>query len=128
MKTKSQLDETEEGCNRIAELARAVGLLHDKPIENVIARLHSWALATTGASINCLRIDDVEYSWDTKPRLQKNGAAIGRVYAQRRGELTRDIGAYKIAGDGRVLQLPAAVRAILPGGETAIDAVDAEGG
>lgn len=77
-------------------------------------RLAAWA--TIGWCMNAVKIDGAHWSWDTNPRRQKNGAAIGRVYRQPRGELSRDVGAYKIGTDGRVLALPAALREVLPGG------------
>jgi len=89
-----------------------------KPIDSADRRLEAWAHACPSAS-NVIRVDDVSYSWDTKPRRQKNGAVIGRVYAQGRGEITRDIGAYKIDAGGAVLWIPAALRGILPGTEGA---------
>lgn len=103
--------------------AEALGIRRDKPIDTVLARLHSWALAATSGT-NMIRAGEVLYSWDTKPRLQKNGAAIGRVYAQRRGENTRDLGMYKIGARGEVLAIPAEVSHLLPGAAGAGDQAD----
>jgi hypothetical protein len=109
----------------LAELKESFGIV-DKPIDTPIRRLHTWALVAIGGSINMVRVGEVIYSWDTKPRLQKNGAVIGRVHAQRRGEGTRDIGSYKIDAAGQVVHLPEALRAILPGGATASTANEGE--
>lgn len=95
-------------------------------IDSPARRLESWSLACTGGAMNTLTLAGVSWSWSTQPRMQKNGAAIGRVHAQRRGEFPRDVGSYKIAADGRVLQLPADLRAVLPGGLEAEASVDAE--
>ena len=115
-----------DGGDTLDELALDFGIRRDQPVDTVAKRLHSWALLAEGGSINCLRAGGVSYSWDARPRLQKNGAAIGRVYAQARGQLTHDIGAYKIGADGRVLILPAELRGVLPGGEAAAAAAQDE--
>lgn len=113
-----QLDalEISDGLS-VEDMRRIFGML-PKPIDSADRRLEAWAQTCPGAS-NMIRVDDVAYSWDTRPRRQKNGAVIGRVYAQARGEITRDIGAYKIAAGGAVLWIPAALRGILPGTEGA---------
>lgn len=100
-------------------------------IDNPARRLEAWAGVCIGGAMNTLTVDGVAWSWSTQPRLQKNGAAIGRVYVQRRGEFMRDVGAYKIDACGRVLQLPAELRAVLPGGleaEASVPAIDDEAG
>lgn len=72
-----------------------------------LATLRSWELSCGFGASNVLRIGDVTYSWDTKPREQKNGSLVGRVYAQARGELPKDVGSYKILADGSVSEMPA---------------------
>lgn len=72
-------------------------------LDPIHARLASWA---TGGADNTRRVGDVLYSWTAHPRLQQNGAGLGRVYAQRRGESPVDIGGYKIDKDGNVLEFP----------------------
>ena len=78
-------------------------------------RLRSWASVCSGGATNVLTLSGVCYSWDTSPRKLQNGSLQGRVYAQLSGELTRDIGGFKIDARGRVLELPEALRAVLPG-------------
>lgn len=96
------------------------GIRRDAPIDTALKRLHSWALAAIAGSINVVRVDDVLYSWDPRPRRLKNGALQGRVYAQGRGELTRDLGGFKIDADGRVVHIPRELAGVLPGTENAI--------
>ena len=108
------------------EPAEAVYVRAPTPIDTPARRLQTWAEICKGGATNVVKVEGVSWSWTTQPRLQKNGAAMGRVYAQRRGELTRDVGGYKIDAGGRVLQLPAALRAVLPGGLEAEASVDAE--
>lgn len=107
----------QDGPINLAEAREAFGIV-DKPIDSPTRRLHAWALIAT-AGINMLRVDQLLYSWDTQPVKQKNGAVRGRVYAQARGESPRDVGGYKIDARGRVLELPAALRQVLPGGADA---------
>ena len=92
---------------------RAFGIT-PKMIDSAERRLQAWAEACPSAA-NVYSVDDVSYSWDAHPRRLHNGALQGRVYAQPRGGIPRDIGGYKIAGDGTVLKIPAALRAVLPG-------------
>lgn len=107
----------------VADMKRIFGL-EVSPIDSADRRLEAWG--EVGSATNMVRVDDVLYSWDTRPRQQKNGAVIGRVHAQRRGEGTRDIGAYKINAEGAVLQIPAAaLRGVLPGTEGAEASTDA---
>lgn len=82
-------------------------------------RLESWALACAGGATNVITVDGVSYNWDTRPRRLQNGSLQGRIYAQRRGELCRDIGGFKIDARGRVLQLSEVLRQMLPGGADA---------
>lgn len=96
------------------------------PIDSVQRRLQAWAEICRGGAMNLITIDSVSWSWSTEPRIQKNGAAIGRVYRQRRGGLSVDVGSYKIDAKGKVLQLPAELRAVLPGGLEAEASIDAE--
>lgn len=117
-----ELEEAKTGWP-LSTFKQAFGLV-DAPIDTAHRRLHSWALAAT-AGTNMLRIGDTLYSWDARPRAQKNGALIGRVHAKRREQLTRDIGGYKIDAAGQVLQLPAALRGVLPGAEGAEESTDA---
>lgn len=105
------------------ELHAAFGIDSSQVIDTALKRLHSWVLIAEGGSANVVTIGDTNWSWTAQPRLQKNGAAIGRVYSHRKGELVRDEGGYKIGADGRVLQLPAALRAVLPGGLDALAVV-----
>ena len=95
-------------------------------IDSPARRLQAWADVCTGGAMNVLELDGVRWSWTRDPRLQRNGAALGRVYAIRRGENARGMGGYKIDADGRVLKLPAALRAALPGGMDAEASTDAE--
>lgn len=106
----------------IADMKR-IFCLEAPAIDTAARRLQAYATSTPGAS-NMLRLGDVLWSWDTRPRRQQNGALIGRVYSKRRGEATRDAGRYKIDAGGHVLQLPAELRNALPGGNTA--AIDTE--
>lgn len=110
----------------LAEHRAAFGICVDAPITNADARLHAWALAAS-AGTNMLRSGDVLYSWDARPRRQKNGALAGRVYSKRRAEVARDIGAYKIDATGAVLEIPSALRGLLPGAEGAGESADAPG-
>jgi hypothetical protein len=71
------------------------------------------ARSSTGGD-NLLRIDGVSYSFDAHPRALGNGALMGRTYRQRRGELSQDIGGFKIEPDGRVSAIPAELRDALP--------------
>lgn len=120
--------ELEQEEASLADLREAFGI-REQPIDTPLKRLHSWALVCAGGAINVVRLADASYSWDMRPRAQKNGAVLGRCYVQRRGQLPRDIGGYKIDAGGRVVQLPADLRAVLPGGlEAEISAdVQAEG-
>lgn len=110
-----QVDDNEP---TLAQFARELGIDPGKPIDTAACRMHSWSLASTSGS-NILRVGEVIYSWDSRPRRQQNGALIGRVYAQRRGESPRDIGGYKIEPDGRVSRAPAELAGVLPGAENA---------
>jgi len=85
------------------------------PIDTAQKRLQAWASVCVGGSVNLVRAGEALYTWDPNPRRLKNGALEGRVYAQRRGEVFRDAGGFKIAGDGAVAKVPAALRSILPG-------------
>lgn len=96
--------------------------IRPRAIRSPADRLAAWSLV--GWCTNAVKVNGTHWSWDTQPRLQKNGAAIGRVYRQPRGELARDVGAYKIGADGRVLALPLALREVLPGGLEAAADVD----
>lgn len=91
-----------------------------KPID-AARRLEAWASACTNGSVNVITVGDVSYSWDARPRRLQNGALQGRIYAQERGELARDIGGYKIDARGRVVHLPQVLRQVLPGGAEAIE-------
>ncbi len=102
----------------LAQFARDLGIDPSTPIDTAACRMHIWSLAATSGA-NVLRAGDVLYSWDSRPRRQQNGALIGRVYAQRRGESPRDIGGYKIEPDGRVSRCPAELAGVLPGAENA---------
>lgn len=116
-----QLEELNAG-ESLSEMKAAFGIV-DVPIDTALRRLHSWALAATAGS-NMLRVDDVLYSWDMRPRPLKNGALEGRVYAQRRGGGTRDIGGFKIDAGGAVLKIPAALAGKLPGSADAEASTD----
>lgn len=102
----------------LAQFAREIGIDPAKPIDTAARRMHSWSLAST-AGANILRVGEVTYSWDSRPRRQLNGALVGRVYVQRPGERPRDIGGYKIEPDGRVTRCPAELAGVLPGAENA---------
>ncbi len=80
---------------------------------NAIATLRSWELFCGFGASNVLRIGNTTFTWDTKPREQKNGSMIGRVYAQTPGDVPRDVGGYKILADGSIAEMPAPLAAIL---------------
>ena len=107
-------DGVEDG-QTLEQLKEAFGI-RALPIDTALRRLHSWALVAIGGSINMVKVAGVLYTWDAHPRRLQNGAVQGRIYAQRRGELPRDIGGFKIDARGRVVQLPAVLREVLPGG------------
>lgn len=110
-----QLDaiEIQDGLT-IADMKRLFGL-EAPPIDTPERRLAQWEAFANGT--NMVRVDDVLYSWDTRPRIQKNGAAIGRIYAQPRGQSPHELGAYKIDAGGRVVWMPTPLQAVLPGAE-----------
>lgn len=99
--------------------------LEDQPAEpapsiaTVQQRLETWRRVAIAGSDNLIDVAGVLYCWDVRPRIQKNGSAIGRIHMQRRGEVFRDAGAYKIDAGGRVLQIPAELAGVLPGAEDA---------
>lgn len=103
----------------IAAMRLAFGLGYGPKVDAIRARMDSWA---NGGAENTRRVGSLLYSWTTNPRVQQNGAVIGRLYAQRRGELDRDIGSFKIDRDGNVLAFPGAARADFPGVEGAKEA------
>ena len=73
------------------------------------------ACIACGGSSNGIR--DAGGTWyyiDPTPRQLQNGAIVGRVHMHKPGNGMVDLGAFKIAGDGRVVQLPAEVAALLP--------------
>jgi hypothetical protein len=107
--------ELHDAAAAIAEIRQAFGL-EPPAIDSPTRRLEAWSTVCRGGAANLVEVDGVTWSWSMDPRRQKNGAAIGRVYAQRRGALPQDVGAYKIDAGGRVLQLPAELRQVLPGG------------
>lgn len=82
--------------------------------------LHTWGswlqvcIASGGSSNGFRGPDGTWYYLDSTPRHLQNGAIVGRVHAQRRGEPMVDVGAFKIAGDGQVVQVPAEIAALLP--------------
>lgn len=117
MTRQPQLDaiEISDGLT-VTDMKRIFGT-EAPPIDSADRRLEAWA--RVGPATNLVSVDDVLYSWDTRPRRQKNHAPVGRVYAQPRGGIPRDAGAYKIDADGTVLQIPEALRGILPGTEGA---------
>lgn len=119
------MNELEEHADAIAE-TRALFGSGAKPIDSVERRLAAWARICQGGASNVLNVEGVSWSWSTAPRIQKNGAAIGRVYRQRKGGLCVDAGSYKIDAKGNVLQIPAELRAVLPGGAGAEISADAE--
>lgn len=82
--------------------------------------LREWGLCCRGGAQNLLNVGGVLYSWTFEPRVQKNGALVGRVHRQTRGDYPHDIGSYKIEPDGRVSVLPAALRDVLPGAGSSV--------
>lgn len=80
---------------------------------NPAATLKHWGTLNRLGAMNLLNVGPATYAWDTAPREQKNGAVIGRVYVQRPGEVFRDIGHYKIAADGSVVEVPEVLREFL---------------
>ncbi len=71
--------------------------------------------ASCGGASNGIRGNDgTWYYIDTAPRRLQNGAIVGRVHVQRRGETMADIGGFKIAPDGQVVQVPQEVATLLP--------------
>lgn len=100
---------------------------------SALTTLRSWELFCAFGASNVLKIGDTTYTWDTRPREQKNGSLVGRVYAQVRGELPKDVGSYKILADGSVSEMPAplAEKLVAPilqegGGRTAGSSIDDE--
>lgn len=76
------------------------------------ATFASWeALCQLGAT-NMVTLDGTSWSWTANPDRLQNGALRGRVYSHRKGELMRDVGAFKIAADGSVVA-PTAFMAVL---------------
>lgn len=78
---------------------------------NALSTWARWleACIACGGSSNGIR--DAGGTWyyiDPTPRQLQNGAIV------RLGHGMVDLGAFKIAGDGRVVQLPAEVAALLP--------------
>lgn len=123
--TFKRIDEIEpDAADDLAAFRAEIGHAAAAPIDSPARRLEAWSTACLSAQ-NVLSVDGITWSWDTRPRLQKNGAAIGRVYLQAPGQFPRDVGAYKIGADGRVLELPAELRAVLPGGLEAEDQAQA---
>lgn len=120
-----------DGAEDIEAFKEAFGI-REQPIDTALRRLHAWSLAALGAPgalgcVNMIRVDDVLYTWDAHPRRLQNGALQGRVYAKRRGQLDQDIGGFKIDARGRVVQLPAPLREVLPVGlEAAAGAEEAQ--
>lgn len=110
----------------VEDMKRIFGL-ERPPIDTAARRLEAWNNSTASGG-NVVRVRDVSYSWDARPRRQKNGALIGRVYAQARGEGSRDVGSYKIDHDGVVVHVPAALRGMLPGSELASASTDEAAG
>ena len=98
----------------VEDMKRIFGLQRP-PIDTAERRLEAWERFAGGC--NVVRVDGVLYSWDTRPRVQKNKAVIGRIHAQSDGESPHDIGSYKLDSRGTVLWLPAPLHAVLPGGE-----------
>lgn len=92
----------------VAEAREAFGLTRGPTLDPIHARLASWA---TGGFDNTRRVGDVLYSWTAHPRLQQNGAGLGRVYSKKRGESPVDIGGYKLDAGGNILEFPDAARA-----------------
>ena len=82
-------------------------------------RLEAWAAAGSSGATNVITVAGVSYSWDAHPRRLQNGSVQGRVYAQPRGQLARDIGGFKIDARGHVVHLPRELAGVLPGGENA---------
>ena len=82
--------------------------------------LNTWtawlaACADCGGSSNGIRgTDGTWYYVDTTPRHLQNGTIVGRVHAKRSVQTMADIGAFKIAPDGHVVQVPEEVAALLP--------------
>lgn len=84
---------------------------------NALATWAAWlaTCAESGGSMNGFRgADGTWYYLDAAPRQLQNGAIVGRVHVQRKGEGMADIGAFKIAPDGLVVQVPEEVAALLP--------------
>lgn len=80
---------------------------------NAADTLKHWATLGHGGAMNMVRIGAASYAWDANPRAQKNGALVGRCYVQQPGEPFRDIGGYKIAPAGEVVEVPAPLLEIL---------------
>lgn len=80
---------------------------------NAAATLKHWESLCEGGATNVLRIGTTSYSWDAHPREQKNGALLGRVWAQETGRNPTDIGGYKIERDGSISSIPEPLAAVL---------------
>jgi hypothetical protein len=90
-----------------------------------VTALTTWArwieaCVNCGGSTNGIR--DAGGTWyyiDPTPRQLQNGAIVGRLHMHKLGHGMVDLGAFKIAADGRVLQIPEEVAALFPGREPA---------
>lgn len=80
---------------------------------NALATLKSWELLCQNGAMNLLDVEGKSYCWSANPRAQKNGALVGEVHVQERGKNYAYLGAYKIAPDGQVLEMPVPLRQVL---------------
>lgn len=68
------------------------------------------ACQSCGGASNGLRAPDgTWYYLEARPREQQNGALVGRVFKHVLGKGMEDAGGFKIAADGQVLKVPAAL-------------------
>lgn len=85
---------------------------------NAAATLKAWKnfarSNSRGGGDNVFRVGSTLYSFDAQPRELQNGALQGRFWAQAAGESPRDLGAYKISGDGSIAFVPDELVDVLP--------------
>lgn len=84
-------------------------------VDTAQLRLETWSALCLRGATNMLTVDGVSYSWEAHPRREANGALVGRMYAQSRGQGCRYLGEFRIGADGQVLQCPAELAGVLPG-------------
>lgn len=84
-----------------------------RPALVTLAALADIARASTGSE-NCIRQGEYLWSFDAHPRELANGALMGRVQRQRRGESSQDVGGYKIDAAGVLVEAPDGFLGLIP--------------